>query len=80
MDTEKKIPFTCNFFGIATNNGQTFIFDFLFQEPPQKPGEENKTYPITRIALDRIGAERLLIILQQTLNNTKKDKSLHDLQ
>jgi hypothetical protein len=70
MDNEKMIPICCNHFGVGTNNGQTFILEFRFQEPPTKDGQPViKTF--SRIAIDRIGIERFINLLQTSLKQTK---------
>lgn len=67
MDT----PLCCNHFGIFTNNGQTFIFEFRFQEPPGEHGQPGEIKTFSRVAIDRIGAERFFTLLQNTLNQTR---------
>ncbi len=67
MAEEKILPTACNNFGLSTNNGQTFILEFSFQEPPMGTEElpSNKTF--SRIAIDRIGLERFVTLLQTAL-------------
>ena len=71
MEEEKMIPVSCNHFGVGTNNGLTFILEFRFQEPPSEHGQPGPIKTFTRVAMDRIGLERLVILLQATLEKTK---------
>lgn len=68
---ENMIPVCSNHFGVGTNNGQTFILEFRFQEPPTRPGQPGAIATFSRIAIDRIGAERFVTLLQTTLKQTK---------
>lgn len=65
------IPICSNHFGVGTNNGQTFILEFRFQEPPSREGETGPIMTFSRIAIDRIGIERFINLLQQSLDKTK---------
>lgn len=65
------IPVSCNHFGVGTNNGVTFVLDFRFQEPPGEHGQPGAIKTFTRVAMDRIGVERFVILLQSTLERTK---------
>ncbi len=71
MDNEKMIPICCNHFGITTNNGQTFILEFRFQEPLREDGQPGQTTSFSRIAIDRIGIERFINLLKVSLGKTK---------
>ena len=71
MEEEKIIPVSCNHFGVGTNNGLTFILDFRFQEPPGEHWQPGSIKTFTRVAMDRIGMERFIILLQATLEKTK---------
>jgi len=71
MSDDRMIPLCSNHFSVSTNNGQTFIFQFRFQEPPLEAGKPGEIKLFARIAIDRIGAERFLTLLQATLNKTK---------
>jgi len=71
MEEEKMIPVCCNHFGIGTNNGLTFVLEFCFQEPPGSQGQQTAPKTFSRVAIDRIGLERFLILLQTTLDKTK---------
>ncbi|MEE8329418.1 MAG: hypothetical protein V3R54_05765 [Thermodesulfovibrionia bacterium] len=71
MDNEKMIPICCNHFGITTNNGQTFILEFRFQEPSTKGGQPSSIKTFSRVAIDRIGIERFINLLQTSLEQTK---------
>lgn len=71
MDNEQMIPICCNHFGVGTNNGQTFILEFRFQEPPGEHGQSGKIQTFSRVAIDRIGIERFVSLLQTTLKQTK---------
>ena len=71
MHDEKMIPNCSNHFGVSTNNGQTFILEFRFQEPPGEHGQAGEIKTFSRIAIDRIGMERFVTLLQNTLNKTK---------
>ena len=71
MDNEKMIPICCNHFGVSTNNGQTFILEFRFQEPPAEHGQAGPIRTFSRVAIDRIGIYRFITLLQTTLNKTK---------
>lgn len=71
MDNEKMIPICCNHFGVATNNGQTFILEFRFQEPPGEHGQTGPIKTFSRVAIDRIGTERFITLLRTTLDRTK---------
>ncbi len=80
MDKEKIIPVSCNHFGVGTNNGLTFILEFRFQEPPEEHGRPGEIRLFSRVAIDRLGIERFITLLQETLNKTKSkggdDKTL----
>ncbi|MFH1458552.1 MAG: hypothetical protein ABIG31_05255 [Candidatus Omnitrophota bacterium] len=71
MEEEKMIPVCCNNFGVGTNNGVTFILDFRFQEPPSEHGQPGPIKTVARVAMDRIGIERFMLLLQTTLEKTK---------
>jgi hypothetical protein len=71
MEEEKTIPVCCNHFGVGTNNGLTFVLEFRFQDPPGELGQPGPIKTFSRVAIDRIGLERFLILLQTTLAKTK---------
>lgn len=71
MEEEKIIPICCNHFGIGTNNGLTFIIEFRFQEPPGEHGQTGPIKTFSRVAIDRIGLERFLILIKSTLEKTE---------
>lgn len=71
MDNETMIPICSNHFGIATNNGQTFIIEFRFQEPPGKDNKPGSIKTFSRVAIDRIGIERFINLLQAAVDKTK---------
>lgn len=71
MDNEKMIPICCNHFGVGTNNGQTFILEFRFQEPPGEHGQPGRISIFSRVAIDSVGIQRFITLLQTTLNQTK---------
>ncbi len=71
MDNEKMIPICSNHFGVGTNNGETFILEFRFQDPPGKDGQAGPVQTFSRIAIDRIGIERFIVLLQKNLDQTK---------
>ena len=71
MDNEVMVPFCCNHFGVGTNNGQTFVLEFRFQEPPGEHGQPGAIKTFARVAIDRVGMERFLILIQQTLERSK---------
>lgn len=71
MDKEQMIPICCNHFGVGTNNGQTFILEFRFQEPPGEDGKPGSVKTFSRVSMDRIGVERFTTLLQTTLGQTR---------
>jgi hypothetical protein len=71
MNNEQMFPICCNHFGVGTNNGQTFILEFRYQEPPGEHGQPGEIRTFSRVAIDRIGLERFTTLLRTTLDKTK---------
>lgn len=64
---DKFHPLFSNFFAIGSNPEGEFVLNFAFTEPPTSDTPQ-KTKIITRIALSKVGAQKLLNLLQMALN------------
>lgn len=63
---EKFVPLFSNLFSVSKNDANEFVIDFGYNEP-QKPNQLPKAKVITRIALSKVGAEKLMNLLQMAL-------------
>jgi len=65
---EKFVPVFSNSFRVSRNNADEFIIDFAYNEP-QQPNKLPKGKVITRIALSKVGTEKLVNLIQMALRN-----------
>jgi len=71
---DKFVPLFSNLFSVSRNDADEFVIDFGYNEP-QKPNQLPKARIITRIALSKVGAEKLVNLLQMAINKQQPPSS-----